>query len=975
MPASSRRSHTKSRRGCFQCKRRHVKCDEELPRCSLCKKRGLDCDYPPDSADGQVPIVPGDVVAANITTSPPTETWTEPTRMLEMKLFHHYVVDASFTLRQDLLEAGHFQVAVPRLATSNPFLLDILMAFSALHLAFLGSGDSKWLEIALKYQNRACSAFSRVLVDLAPEALGPAFICSIFIMLCAFAYPCVSSNRETFDPLKQVLEIHRLLVGCAFLFQQLETMEQPDEMKAWLVYKRPERTYTNKTSDLLKSLDRLRNTIDASTNPHKSIYQSTWDVLTEMIKEWPRGKRQGGILAFPVYLSEDFIARLKEEQDDWIARMLFLHYGVGMHLLSNKWYVGIWGRRLVGTVLQMLEASREVPDEWKETVGWARRAVAYTVPYDAEKKKEKTPRLHCTKSSTMSRVLRLSLCTTICLVLLLVHFPGVLPSPLDSDSSDNADFGKRGAVASESHICSRHGTDVILRGGNAADAMVATMLCVGVVGMYHSGIGGGGFMLVKTPQGEFEYIDFRETAPAAASEDMYNNTTDASTIGGLASGVPGELRGLEHLHKKYGSLPWSDLVQPAIDTARYGFPVGEDLVRYMDSAVGDDEDFLVTDPSWAVDFAPNGTRVKLGDTLTRKRYADTLETIATEGPDAFYSGPIAESTIKALQGANGIMTLEDLSNYTAVTRDYSQIEYRGYKVTSTTTPSSGTVALNMLKVLDTYGTLFTPENVNLSTHRMDEAMRFGYGLRTVLGDPGFVEGMSEYEQAMLAPSTITEIHKKISDVRTQNVSAYDPAGYESLDTPGTSHIAIIDHTGLSVSAITTINLLFGSRLVVPETGVILNNEMDDFSIPGSSNSFGYIPSESNYIRPGKRPLSSCTPAIVTHPNGTTFFLSGSAGGSRIITATVQNIIHAVDERLSAKEILARPRLHDQLIPNQVAFEYDFDNGTVAFMEARGHNVTWMAPGTSTAQAIRVLPNGTFDAAGEPRQLDSGGFAV
>ncbi|KAL4990405.1 nucleophile aminohydrolase [Aspergillus falconensis] len=588
-------------------------------------------------------------------------------------------------------------------------------------------------------------------------------------------------------------------------------------------------------------------------------------------------------------------------------------------------------------------------------------------------------------SLSLSRLLRLSACATLCMVLLVFHVPSVLPSPLDSydrytharqyERSAEAHDGKRGAVASESAICSRHGTDIILMGGNAADAMVATMLCVGVVGMYHSGIGGGGFMLVKSPDGSFEYIDFRETAPAAAYETMFSNLTDASTLGGLASGVPGELRGLELLHSKYGSLPWSVLVQPAIDTARNGFPVGRDLVRYMESAVGDGEDFLVNDPSFAVDFAPNGTRVKFGDTITRKRYANTLARIAAEGPDAFYSGPIAEYMIKALQAANGTMTLADLRNYTAVVRDYSQIDYRGYKVTSTTTPSSGSVAMNILKVLDTYQPLFTPENVNLSTHRLDEAMRFAYGLRTVLGDPGFVDGMSEYERNMIAQQTAEEIHSKISDIRTQNVSAYDPAGIESLETPGTSHIATIDRSGLAVSAITTINLLFGSRVVVPETGVIMNNEMDDFSIPGSSNSFGYIPSEANYIRPGKRPLSSCTPAIVTHPNGTTFFIAGSAGGSRIITATVQNIIHAVDEGLSAAEALARPRLHDQLVPNQVTFEYAYDNSTVAFMAVRGHNVTWTAPGSSTAQAIRVLPNGTFDAAGEPRQLDSGGFAI
>nr|BDX17131.1 gamma-glutamyl transpeptidase [Aspergillus sydowii] len=593
----------------------------------------------------------------------------------------------------------------------------------------------------------------------------------------------------------------------------------------------------------------------------------------------------------------------------------------------------------------------------------------------------------------MSRVLKLSLCTTLLLVLLVVHLPTVLPSPVDYDSSDHyfrqhersrydhvqagVQPGKRGAVASESAICSRHGTDIILMGGNAADAMVATMLCVGVVGMYHSGIGGGGFMLVKAPNGTFEYIDFRETAPAAAFEEMFDNNTKAATIGGLASGVPGELRGLEYLHNKYGTLPWSVVVQPAVRTARDGFPVGADIVHYMDSATSDDDvgNFLVNDPSWAIDFAPNGTRVQLGDTITRKRYADTLETIGSEGPGAFYEGPIAETTIRALQKANGTMTLEDLRGYKAVVRNISQIDYRGYRVTSTTTPSSGTVALNMLKVLDTYGPLFGPDNVNLSTHRMDEAMRFGYGLRTVLGDPEFVEGVSEYEKDMLKKQTVDDIRRKISDLRTQNVSAYDPAGLESLDTPGTSHLVTIDHSGLAISAITTINLLFGSKLVVPETGIIMNNEMDDFSIPNSSNSFGYIPSEANFIRPHKRPLSSCTPAIVTHPNGTAFFLAGSAGGSRIITATVQNIIRAVDEGMSAAEALAKPRLHDQLVPNRVSFEYAYDNATVDFMKGRGHNVTWMAPGSSTAQAIRVLANGTFEAAGEPRQLNSGGFAV
>ena len=228
---------------------------------------------------------------------------------------------------------------------------------------------------------------------------------------------------------------------------------------------------------------------------------------------------------------------------------------------------------------------------------------------------------------------------------------------------------------------------------------------------------------------------------------------------------------------------------------------------------------------------------------------------------------------------------------------------------------------------------------------------------------------------MLNASTASKIRGKISDLHTLNVSAYDPSGLESLETPGTSHIVTADHTGMAISLTSTINLLFGSQLMVPETGVIMNNEMNDFSIPGSSNAFGYVPSPANYIRPGKRPLSSISPTIVEHPDGSLYYVIGSAGGSRIITATIQNLVHVLDQNMTAPQALAQPRLHDQLVPNQVSFEYAYDNSTVAFMKARGHNVTWIAPGQSTAQGIRRLSNGTFEAAGEPRQKNSGGFTI
>jgi gamma-glutamyltranspeptidase/glutathione hydrolase len=293
--------------------------------------------------------------------------------------------------------------------------------------------------------------------------------------------------------------------------------------------------------------------------------------------------------------------------------------------------------------------------------------------------------------------------------------------------------GKLGAVSSENYICSQIGIGLLRAGGNAADALVGTVFCVGVVAPYHSGIGGGGFMLVRGSNGSYEFIDFRETMPAAGYQDMYNNDTDASLYGGLASGVPGELRGTEHLHKKYGKLPWADVMQPAIDLAYNGFPVNADTVRYFSSATPEFEgsaNFLTADPNWAIDFAPNGTLLGVGDTLTRKRYAATLQQIAKYGADAFYTGPIAEATIAALATANaskGIMTLDDLKNYQVALQIPLSITYRDFKITSTSAPSSGEIVLGVMKAVEGYAGFGEEALVNVSTHRFDEAIRFGYG--------------------------------------------------------------------------------------------------------------------------------------------------------------------------------------------------------------------------------------------------------
>ena len=347
-------------------------------------------------------------------------------------------------------------------------------------------------------------------------------------------------------------------------------------------------------------------------------------------------------------------------------------------------------------------------------------------------------------------------------------------------------------------------------------------------------------MLVRAPNGTYEFIDFRETAPAASFEDMYKNNEEASLEGGLASGVPGELRGLQHLHDNYGILPWATVLEPAVKVARNGWTVNEDLVKYMASAIataGENatSNFLVNDLEFAIDFAPKGRLLKLNETITRKRYADTLETVAKEGPDAFYSGPIAEATIRALQAKNGTMTLEDLANYTVAIRKPSTITYRDYKLTACSAPSGGEVALATLKFMEGYSGVGDPENINLTTHRLDESMRFAYGMRAELGDPLYLEGIDEYQDQMLSEATASEVRSKISDSKTYDVSYYNPAGLESLETPGTSHIVTADHTGLAITLTTTVNLLFGSKLVIPETGVIMNNEMNDFSIPNTTN--------------------------------------------------------------------------------------------------------------------------------------------
>ncbi|PHH64796.1 hypothetical protein CDD81_3862 [Ophiocordyceps australis] len=546
---------------------------------------------------------------------------------------------------------------------------------------------------------------------------------------------------------------------------------------------------------------------------------------------------------------------------------------------------------------------------------------------------------------------------------------------LDPASGAGASLG---AVASEASECTHIGRDLLARGGNAVDALVGTTFCVGVVAMYHSGIGGGGFALVRDHDGTYEAVDFRETAPAAAHEEMYQGNVGGSLVGGLAVAVPGEVRGLEYIHNKYGVLPWKTVLQGAIHVARDGFQVSSDLVRSLQKSVGAvRHSFVVRDPSFAQDFAPNGILLGQGDVMTRKRYANTLEAIANQGADAFYHGPLAHAMIETIQASNGTMTLQDLANYSIISRPVRRIRFRDVDIFTVGAPASGAVSLSILKTLEQYSLDGSDtRDANLTLHRFTEAMRFGYAARTDLADPDFVHGVRAAEERLLDDDYARLVRSLISDDHTLPVDAYGPRREFTSSSHGTSHIVAADRSGMAVSLTSTINLVMGAQLMEPASGIILNNEMNDFSIPGVPNAFGFQPSPQNYIYPGKRPLSSITPVILARPHaGPLLAVLGAAGGSRILSATTFALVLLVDGALSMAQALRAPRLHDQLMPNTVLLERGFDGPAAAALAQRGHNVSWTVQNLSALQGIACLPDGSFEAVGEPRQSNSKGLTL
>ena len=521
---------------------------------------------------------------------------------------------------------------------------------------------------------------------------------------------------------------------------------------------------------------------------------------------------------------------------------------------------------------------------------------------------------------------------------------------------------QNGMVVAQESRAALIGAEVLKRGGNAVDAAVAVGFAMAVTYPRAGNIGGGGFMLIHLARKQQDIaIDYRETAPAATTRETFLNADGKadpakSRDQGLGIGVPGTVAGLTHALEKYGSgkFKLSELIAPAIDLARHGYKVGDEFEDTGRSSIAR----MARWPSTAKLFLrPDGSLIACGTLLVQSDLAATLEAISKHGPRAFYEGPVADKISAAVREAGGLMTSDDLKNYKAVERPVLRGSYRGLRIVSMPPPSSGgVVLLEMLNVLEGFK-LKTDDPE--STHLMVETMRYAYADRAhLLGDPDFVKapiaGLLSKRYAATLRAKIDRQHATPSD----KIKAADPAGFEG---DNTTHYSIVDRFGNAVANTYTLNLNYGVGLIAEGTGVLLNNELDDFAAaPGVPNSFGLVGYEANEPGPNKRPLSSMTPTIVLR-NGKPVIVTGSPGGSRIITAVLQVLLNVIDYRMTLAEAVQAPRIHHQWLPDETMVEGGVSPALIKALQARGHNVRVWPVFTSTPSIV-VTPQGLVGAA-------------
>jgi gamma-glutamyltranspeptidase/glutathione hydrolase len=550
-----------------------------------------------------------------------------------------------------------------------------------------------------------------------------------------------------------------------------------------------------------------------------------------------------------------------------------------------------------------------------------------------------------------------------------------LPSAARSDEQighTQAVVAKNGMVVAQEAIAARIGADILRQGGNAVDAAVAVGFALAVTYPRAGNLGGGGFMLIHQASGSDTAIDYRETAPVAITNKTFldadgNADPQKSRNSALAIGVPGTVEGLAFAARRYGSgqFTLADLIAPALKLARDGMPVTDDIAGMSANEMAR----LKRWPSTAKIFLkPDGTAPALGGSLVQSDLANTLETIAKDGPHAFYDGPIADKIAAAVQAAGGVMTADDLKSYTAFERAPVRGTYRGYDIVSMPPPSSGGVELiEMLNILEGFD--LGHQDDGQAAHLMVEAMKRAYADRALfLGDPDQVKAPVE---KLISKDYAATWRATIDPERATPASAIRPGGTVQSEGRNTTHFSVADSLGNAVSNTYTLNFSYGVGLVAEGTGIVLNNELDDFAVkPDAPNAYGLIGYEANAPGPGKRPLSSMTPTIVLK-DGKPFLVTGSPGGSRIITAVLQVVVDVIDRGMDIASAEAAPRIHNQWLPDQVFAEPGVSPDLIAALQARGDKVVPTGKFTSV-NSIVVTPEG-FAGAADPRTR--GGLAV
>ncbi|PAA85372.1 hypothetical protein BOX15_Mlig010592g1 [Macrostomum lignano] len=538
-------------------------------------------------------------------------------------------------------------------------------------------------------------------------------------------------------------------------------------------------------------------------------------------------------------------------------------------------------------------------------------------------------------------------------------------------SASGTDIYQYNAVTSDCNACSTIGDYVLnVLGGNAMDAGVATVLCIGVSNIHNAGIGGGSFLVYYNRSTRAaRAFDYRESAPAAAHRDMYSGLpSNASLYGGLAIGVPGEVAGLAAAHAAHGRLPWRSVVEPVSRVLREGQRVSRPLAKAFASKYPQVPDVAPFKElkDWMVNPA-TGKPYKEGDVLVDTKLADTMDKIANN-PQSFYNGSLADDIVQEVLSAGGNITKNDLLNYRPrrLTPLTATLSSKGLTLYSLPPPSSGAVLSLILGIMDGYAgdaaqARSTKDGYVNFLHRLVESFKFAYAKRSGLGDAAFVN-VTELVANMTSSSYASELRSRITDDATHDVNYYGPM-FEWKEDSGTTHVSLVDSDGNAISITSTINTYFGSLIRGVRTGIFFNNEMDDFSQPNKTNYFGLPASPTNFIAANKRPMSSMAPVIVVNADGDVQFVSGAAGGSRITSAVAYTLARQLYLNETVKAAVDSYRLHHQLVPNVLNYNPDACDPPEIIKEElrrKGHKLKPFRR-ISAVQAIERLSNGQLQA--------------